>query len=105
MSFYMTDEIDITYYSINPETGVKVKTGEELNVPARVEMYNGMILSNTGREELASYLIMIKKFAITELTGITIKSVMGQPVTKKEYAIKKTLPLGSNSYAQSEVYV
>lgn len=105
MSFYQTDKIDIKRYEIDPETGAKILKIEHLNVECRVELYNKPILSNSGKEEKAVYLIMLEDFELNFSDGIVVKSVLGQTVSKKEYDIKNQLPLGGYSYEQSEVYV
>lgn len=105
MSFYNTDIIDINHYTINAETGVKVLEKTVENVKCRVETYNSTILSIKGKEEIAKYLVIIDNDDLIEGDGITVKSVMGRNITKKEYDVKRILYVGGRKCERMECYL
>lgn len=105
MSFYNTDIVDINHYLTNPETGVKVLSKTQLGVECRVETYNKMIMSANGKEELAKYLVIIDNATLIEGDGITLKTLMGRSIDKKEYEIKKIFYSGGMLYEQMECYL
>lgn len=106
MSWYDSDKVDIKHYTINPETGNKILSLLETDVKCRVENNNSIVLSNTGKEEKAKYLVSIKlknlKTLLRELDGIVVKTVMGQTINEKEFEAKEVFYAGSRKMSHVE---
>lgn len=105
MSCYSTDTVDITYNNINPETGEPIFSSTETDVECRVETYNGMIMSTSGKEEKGNYLVLIEKEGLKIGDIIHVKTVMGVSITRKSFDIKKIFYAGGFSMEQLEVYL